>query len=314
MIPALVLTAGYATRLRPLSLVRAKPALPVAGEPLIRAILRWLADAGVTDVVLNLHHLPHTLTRVVGDGADLGLRARYSWEVPILGSAGGPRRALPLLEAPRFLIANGDVLTDADLARAIAHHDRAGALVTLVLAPNTEPDRYGGVLVNVDGAVTGFSPRGSSVRSYHFVGVQVAEREAFATVPDGHACESVRELYPSLIASRPGAVQGFVCQCAWHDIGTPGDYLRTTLALAARGGGPLVGARSTVDASAVLRDTIVWDDVQIGAGASLTRCVVADGVRIPGGTTWGASMIRRADGPLASGERRVGELAVAPLP
>ena len=97
MIPALVLTAGLATRLRPLSLVRAKAALPVAGQPLVVRILRWLRAGGVTDVVLNLHHLPETLTRIVGDGQDLGVRVRYSWETPVLGSAGGPqtRRAPP---------------------------------------------------------------------------------------------------------------------------------------------------------------------------------------------------------------------------
>src|SRR5688572_5174430 len=104
MIPALVLTAGLATRMQPLSFVRAKAALPIAGEPLVRRILAALAADGVTDAVLNLHHLPHTITSVVGDGADLGLRVRYSWEVPVLGSAGGPQRAIPLIGAPRFLI------------------------------------------------------------------------------------------------------------------------------------------------------------------------------------------------------------------
>ena len=93
---ALILTAGLGTRLRPLTDVRAKPAIPVAGEPMIRRIIRWLTSRGVTDLVLNLHHLPHTLTALVGDGSDLGLRVRYSWESPqVLGSAGGPRHALP---------------------------------------------------------------------------------------------------------------------------------------------------------------------------------------------------------------------------
>ena len=100
MVPALVLTAGLATRLRPLSFVRAKAALPVAGTPLIHRILRSLSSAGVRDVVLNLHYLPHTLTRLLGDGSGLGMRLRYSWEVPVLGSAGGPKRALPLLSNP----------------------------------------------------------------------------------------------------------------------------------------------------------------------------------------------------------------------
>src|SRR5512142_2155797 len=99
--PALVLAAGFGTRLRPLSLVRAKPAMPVAGEALIRRILRALVQAGVRRAVVNLHHLPETICAALGDGSDLGVQVRYSWENPILGSAGGPRRALPLLDADR---------------------------------------------------------------------------------------------------------------------------------------------------------------------------------------------------------------------
>src|SRR5687768_18575774 len=150
MIPALILTAGLGTRLRPLSSVRAKGALPVAGEPLVRRILRWLADGGVTDAVLNLHHLPQTLTAEVGDGSDLGVRVRYSWETPVLGSAGGPRRALQLLtrgDHETFLIVNGDTLTDLDIRDVVDRHRATGALVTMALVPNREPDKYGGVAV-----------------------------------------------------------------------------------------------------------------------------------------------------------------------
>src|SRR5476651_2526235 len=87
---ALVLTAGLGTRLRPLTDVRAKPAIPVAGEPMIRRIAARLVSQGVDDLVLNLHYRPETLTAVLGDGRDLGARVRYSWELPrILGSAGG---------------------------------------------------------------------------------------------------------------------------------------------------------------------------------------------------------------------------------
>src|SRR5512147_2300207 len=123
-LPVLVLTAGLGTRLRPLSRVRAKPAIPVAGEPLVRRILRSLAAAGITRAVLNLHHLPETITAAVGDGTDLGIPVRYSWENPVLGSAGGPRRALPLLDTDRFLIINGDTLTDLDLEGLVLEHQR----------------------------------------------------------------------------------------------------------------------------------------------------------------------------------------------
>ena len=123
MPPALVLTAGLGTRLRPLTLVRAKPAVPIAGEPLVRRIITWLRSAGVSDLVLNLHHLPETIASVVGDGSDLRVRVRYSWEQPaVLGTAGGPRRALPLLSGGTFLIVNGDTLTDVDDHDVDLHH------------------------------------------------------------------------------------------------------------------------------------------------------------------------------------------------
>jgi NDP-sugar pyrophosphorylase family protein len=168
MVPALVLTAGLATRLRPLSLVRAKAALPVAGVPLVHRILRSLAASGVTEAVLNLHHLPHTLTRIVGDGGGLGLRVRYSWEVPVLGPAGGPRRAAPLL-APTFLIVNGDTLTDVDITALLAHHRRSGALATMAVVPNTQPDKYSGLSADRDGALTGFAKRGSPENAFHYL-------------------------------------------------------------------------------------------------------------------------------------------------
>src|SRR6476661_4739124 len=95
---AMILTAGLGTRLRPLTGVRAKPAIPVAAEPMVRRIARWLAASGVTDIVLNLHHLPETIAAAMGDGSDLSVRVRYSWEQPVLlGAAGGPRQALEIV-------------------------------------------------------------------------------------------------------------------------------------------------------------------------------------------------------------------------
>src|SRR5438270_6757761 len=129
---ALVLAAGLGTRLRPLTLTRAKPAMPIGGEPLVRRIVQWLAHQHVTDVVINLHYLPDTITAVVGDGSDLGARVRYSWEQPlILGSAGGPRRALPIIGASSFYVVNGDTLTDLELAPLARDHESSGALVTM---------------------------------------------------------------------------------------------------------------------------------------------------------------------------------------
>ncbi len=314
MIPALVLTAGLATRLRPLSLVRAKAAMPVAGEPLVRRILRQLRAADVTDAVLNLHYLPHTITPVIGDGTDLGVRVRYSWEVPLLGSAGGPRHALALIGASPFLIVNGDTLTGIDISRLVTAHRHSDALVTLAVVPRTEPERYGGVQVNAHEAVVGFTRRGSEDDSFHFVGVQVVEADAFASLPAGTPAESVGALYPRLMREAPGLVRAHVCEGEFFDIGTPADYLRTSLTFSGREGrADACGARARVDATAVVHESVLWDDVSVGAGARLERCVVTDGVEVPAGTTWTGCSLRRAGGEASPGERRVGDLAVAPL-
>jgi mannose-1-phosphate guanylyltransferase len=320
MIPALVLTAGLATRLRPLSLVRAKAVLPVAGTPLVHRILRQLQAAGVRDVVLNLHHLPSTITGAVGDGSDLGLHVRYSWENPVLGSAGGPRRALPLLRtggngpASTFLLVNGDTLTDVSIPDVVAAHRSSGALVTMAVVPNTEPMKYGGALVDGNDVITGFVPRGSTATSWHVIGVQVAEMEAFRDVPDNVPYESVRTLYPALIAARAGSVLACRCRAEFFDIGTPGDYLATSLQFAGRQGGQgLIGARSIIDSTARLERSTVWDDVTIEPGVMLRECVVTDGVRVPADTSWHGVSLRVAHGPLEPGERAYEGMAIAAL-
>jgi NDP-sugar pyrophosphorylase family protein len=306
MIPALVLTAGLATRLRPLSRVRAKAALPVAGQPLVHRIIRWLAAAGVRDFVLNLHHLPHTITGVVGDGSELGVRVRYSWEMPVLGSAGGPRHALPLLDSSSFVIANGDTLTDVDVAAVEKDHRRHGALVTLALVPNTEPEKYGGVLVDESGTVTGFTRKGAPVRSYHFIGLQIAEAEVFAGLADNTPYESVARLYPDLMQAKPASVRGYVCDAEFLDIGTPADYLATYTRIATREGHPLPADEN-------VKDTVLWDDVVIERGAKLERCVITDGVRVPETAEWRDVAVRVANGELEPFERLDDGLALSPL-
>jgi mannose-1-phosphate guanylyltransferase len=313
--PALLLTAGLGTRLRPLTRVRAKPAVPVNGEPLVRRILRWLSGHGIGRAVLNLHHRPETIAAVVGDGADLGIRVRYSWEQPVLGSAGGPRHALPLLTGAgqeRFLIVNGDTLCDVDLRAMIEAHAASGALVTMALVPNPRPEQYGGVTLSSAGNVTGFTRRGASETSFHFVGVQVAERAAFERLEDGVPGESVASLYPDLIAADNRNIAGFVSNATFRDIGTPRDYLETCMALAAAEGDRSSDGRGvTVGASARIVRTVLWDDVAVGAGARLTNCIVADGVRIPEGAAYeGVAIVQAGPEPPDEGERVEGDLLV----
>jgi len=280
--PALVLTAGLATRLQPLSSVRAKAALPVAGEVLVLRILRWLRRAGVTRVVLNLHHRAETITREVGDGSAIGLEVRYSWEPEVLGSAGGPARALPLLEADRFLIVNGDTLADVDLDALAAQHLDTNAVVTMAVV-NADP-RYNAIAADEAGIVKGFTKAGT-LGTYHFIGVQAANASAFAGVSPDARSETVHGIYPALIARRPDSLRVMRTTAEFFDIGTPQDYLDTARTIARREGRPLDrGHDSRVADDARIDSTILWNGVTVGAGATLTHCVVADGVTVPPGS------------------------------
>lgn len=297
--PALVLAAGLGTRLRPLSLVRAKAALPVGDDVLVRRVLRWLHAAGIRRVVLNLHHQPATITPHVGDGRDLGLDVRYSWEAQVLGSAGGPRRALPLLDAERFLIVNGDTLTDVSLADLTRSHVATGAAVTMTVTAG-DP-RYGGVIADGAGIVRQFAPAGttaSAMERCHFVGVQAVERRVFETVADNEPSETVRGLYPQLIAQRPDAIRIHRTAAAFHDIGTSADYLATVRALV--GNGAHTGRRADVHPTATITGSILWDDVTVGAGAELVDCIVADHVTIPSGARYRRQALVSIDGTVAA--------------
>jgi mannose-1-phosphate guanylyltransferase len=290
---ALLLAAGLGTRLRPLTAQLAKPALPVAGMALAERSLAWMRSFGVTDVLVNLHYRPETITGLLGDGTGHGVRVRYSWEQPVLGSAGGPRRAFSLVEDDRLWLINGDTLSDVNLDTMASWHQASGALVTMAVIPNPDPHRYGGVLVTESGHVTGFTVPGSAGPSWHFVGVQLAERAAFESLADGKPAESVGALYPHLIAERPGSVAAFRGTGAFHDIGTPADYLEACLHYADSGGGSLVSPAAVVAPDATIDRSVLWDNVEVGAGARLSACIVMSGARVPAG----ASIERSVVGP-----------------
>jgi mannose-1-phosphate guanylyltransferase len=287
MIPAVVLTAGLGTRLDPLTRLVAKGAVPVAGVTLVERVLQWLAREGVRDAVLNLHHRPDTITAAVGDGAHLGLGVRYSWEGRILGSAGGPRHALPLLPqgGGTLLIVNGDTLTNLPLAELIAAHDSSGADVTMAVIPNPAPDHYNGILAGADGVVTGFVPKGHPRASWHFVGIQVVRASVLAHLPDGVPAETVSGVYRSIVAESPGRIRVWPTTAQFLDVGTPADYLATVLEIAGTtGAASVIEPGAHVSPSARLTRSVVWADARVGADAALDRCIVAGPVAVPSGT------------------------------
>ena len=239
--------------------------------------------------MLNLHHRADTITRIVGDGSPFGVDVRYSWETEILGSAGGPARAIPLLASDRFLIVNGDTLADVDLRELVKQHIDTNALVTMAVVDGRPG--YNGVVADARRASSrGFGARTQALGAFHFIGIQVVNASIFAGVnPDVNPrpfTASIRRW------SRAGpARSGFFTPAPSS---STSDRRATTSTrpstIARREGKPLDRGRDcSIAADATLADTILWDRVTVGAGARLSECVVADDVVVPAGANSRAS-------------------------
>src|SRR5918912_976091 len=139
---AMILAAGYGTRLWPLTADRTKPAIPFLGKPLVGYVAEYLGRYGCRDIVVNLHHEPDSVRAALGDGTRFGVRLEYVFEETILGTSGALDNARHLLEDDTFFVVNGKIVTDIDLTRALATHRERGALATLVLRPNPARERF----------------------------------------------------------------------------------------------------------------------------------------------------------------------------
>src|SRR3954470_23008109 len=152
---ALILAGGEGTRLRLLTTTVPKPVVPLVDRPFIRFMIDWLHGHGVDDVVMSCGHLASGVRNVLGDGSALGIKLRYVEEPRPMGTGGALKYAEPLL-AERFLMLNGDVLTDLDLTSQIEQHERTGAVATLALTPVEDPSAYGLVRTAKSSEVTEF--------------------------------------------------------------------------------------------------------------------------------------------------------------
>ncbi|HUF47730.1 MAG TPA: sugar phosphate nucleotidyltransferase [Vicinamibacterales bacterium] len=306
----LVLAAGLGTRLDPLTRIVAKAAVPLAGQTLIERALGWLVREGATDVVVNLHHRPETIAAVLGDGTHLGVRVRYSWEPGILGSAGGPRHALPLLDGDAILIVNAEPLVDCAVAPLVAAHEASGADVTLAVVPHPAPDVFSGLAVDDGGVVRAIVPKGRAAGTWHFVGVQIAAARVFAPLPDDTPAETMNGIYGELIAA--GRVRAHPVDGPVIHVGTPAEYLDAAIALGRTAASDTViepGVRD-VSPSARLRRTVVWAGASIGAHVDLVNCIVTS-VTLPAGfAARDAVIVPAAVAPRGERVERRGDIAL----
>ncbi len=267
---ALILVGGEGTRLRPLTSTMPKPVVPLVDRPFISYMLEWLRGHGVDDVILSCGFMAEGMRSVLGDGSGLGLRLRYLEEPRPLGTGGALKFAEDSLDE-RFLMLNGDVLTDIDLTAQLRQHERTGARATLALIPVDDPSAYGLVRRNPDCSVTEFVEKpGPEQIDTDLInaGAYILEREVLAPMaPAGTNISIERDVFPTLVGQ---GLFGYAASGYWLDIGTPERYLQATFDILEGNVRTEIG-RALSDASLALVD-----------GANINGRVVAPVLVSPG--------------------------------
>jgi mannose-1-phosphate guanylyltransferase len=220
---ALVLVGGEGTRLRPLTDAVPKPALPIAGRPMISYTIAWLARHGVDEVVLACGFKAERLREVIGDGERGGPTLTYLTEPLPLGTAGAIRFAAERL-GERFFALNGDILADLDLTSLLRAHEELGARATIALHPVDDSADYGLVTTGPGGEVTEFREKpadGQLGPGNINAGAYVLERSVLDLVPEGRAVSIEREVFPELVGN---GLYGIPLDGYWLDVGTHERY------------------------------------------------------------------------------------------
>jgi mannose-1-phosphate guanylyltransferase len=223
---AMILAAGKGTRLRPLTDSTPKPLVDVAGRPMIAFPLELLRRAGIYEVVINLHHLGDKIRVALGDGSAYGVRISYSVEDPILDTGGAIEAAREFLCSGTFVVANADVVIDADLRRVIEFHRRHAATVTMVLRPDPQAERKDDIGIDAACRVRRFLGRdydaaGMTGERFLFASVHVFEPRVFDYMRPG-VYSITRDVYPRLLAAGE-PIYGYVHRGYWRVLDTPQD-------------------------------------------------------------------------------------------
>ena len=229
---ALILVGGQGTRLRPLTSDRPKPAITLVDRPFIRFMVDWLARHGVDRVIMACGFRAEDLRSALGQQTPDGVSISYIEESEPLGTAGPIRLAADAgMLDERFLVLNGDVLTDLDLSAHLDAHAERGALASLALYRVSDPSAYGLVQTAESGAVEGFleKPSPEQMQSVDTdlvnAGAYVLERDVVKLIPAGRAVSIEREVFPRLVGQ---GLYGLPLDGYWMDIGTPERYLQAS--------------------------------------------------------------------------------------
>ncbi len=302
----MIVAAGLGTRLRPLTELRPKPALPIRGLPLVAYQLALLRHHGVSEVMINLHHLADALEDAARQHCPEGLTLRFSREEVLLDTGGGIRRVASFLrESDPCLLIGGDMLIDADLSALVAGHRERGDAVTMLLREDSREASFGSVGVDAAGSVRRIGSRfdfGGATRAGVYTWVNVVSKRALDQLPGEQIFSHFDGWIAPMLEAVALDVRADFAPCLWEPVGTMQEYLAVNLTPRtlsyldaedrARGLGVrlepecVIGAGATLGPGASLRRAVVWDDEHVPAGTRAEGGVFAGGSfhPVPGAT------------------------------
>ncbi len=294
---AIILVGGQGTRLRPLTLTRHKSLVPVCNRPAIEYLFEWLAGNGIERAVLALGQANEDLAAAYPAGRHAGIEILPVLETQRLESGGAIRNAVQSTDIEgTFVVLNGDIFVDFDLAAALAAHEAASAVLTLALSEVEDPSPFGVAALDSAGMVTGFvekPPLGTAPSNLVNAGVWIFRAGLVDEIPVG-AVRVEETLFPSLVARRQ-RVLGYRFEGLWADIGTPARYLALNQALSGQPGNVAqsaqiadgarlelctVGAGCHIGRAATISRSVLWENVAVGDGARVEGSILANDVHI----------------------------------
>jgi mannose-1-phosphate guanylyltransferase len=308
---AVILVGGEGTRLRPLTSTVPKPVVPLVDRPFIAYMLEWLRLHGIDDVIMSCGFLATSVRNVLGDGSGVGVKLRFVEEPDPRGTAGALKFAASMLDE-RFLMLNGDVLTDIDLTAQIAQHERTGATATLALVPVADPTAYGLVHLAEDHSVRDFVEKPSSDRTESgatgrkpasatplpheytnliSAGAYILERDVLELIPPDRNVSIEREVWPLLIGN---GLYGYASESYWLDIGTPDRYLQGTFDI-------IEGNVHTAVQERLGSSYLAIDDDADVQGRVIPPAVLGRGVHIAAGAHVGSLVVLGHDVSIGAG-------------
>lgn len=283
---AMILAAGLGTRLRPLTMNKPKPLIPVGNKPIIDTLIQYLKKHGIRDIIVNAHHHSRQIIEHLGEGRPFGINIEVKVEPKILGTGGGIKNAEDFLDSEPFIVINGDILTDIDLIKAYEQHRRDGNLATLILHDyktfnQVQIDEH----LNVTDILSETRPG-----TFAFTGIHIIEPELFQYLPQGEF-SNIIDCYRKLIKSGEPIRAYLTHGHYWRDMGTINSYLnankesiKDNLFLSGPGcrihrtarveEWAVIGENACLEEAVEIRRSVLWKKVTIKRGTKVIDSIV----------------------------------------